>query len=71
MLLRDKWVHNPNTGTHWAVSILFALVQELACLYDPVLDHLDGKRSLSRSFLDSSVELICFFFRSRSRYALH
>ena len=61
LLLRDKWVHNPNTGTHWAVSILFALVQELACLYDPVLDHLDGKRSLPCSFLDSPV-LFLFLF---------
>lgn len=42
LLLRDKSVHNPNTGSHWTSSVLFSLVQELAPLWNPVKDTFDG-----------------------------
>jgi tRNA nucleotidyltransferase (CCA-adding enzyme) len=42
LLLRDKCVHNPNTGSHWATSVLFSLLQELVPMYDAVEDQLDG-----------------------------
>ena len=42
LLLRDKVVHNPNTGSHWTTSILFSLVQELTPLYDAEKDQLNG-----------------------------
>ncbi|KAJ4485537.1 hypothetical protein J3R30DRAFT_3283391 [Lentinula aciculospora] len=29
LLLRDKVVHNANTGSHWTSSLLFSLIQEL------------------------------------------
>jgi tRNA nucleotidyltransferase (CCA-adding enzyme) len=34
LLLRDKAVHNPITGQHWMLSLLFSLVQELVPLFD-------------------------------------
>ncbi|KAI0090034.1 hypothetical protein BDY19DRAFT_1003804 [Irpex rosettiformis] len=34
LLLRDKHVHNPYTGSYWASSLLFSLVQELVPLWD-------------------------------------
>ncbi|KAI0367514.1 hypothetical protein BV20DRAFT_1054794 [Pilatotrama ljubarskyi] len=33
VLLRDKLVHNPATGSTWATSLLFSLVQELVALW--------------------------------------
>jgi tRNA nucleotidyltransferase (CCA-adding enzyme) len=42
LLLREKCVHNPNTGSHWTTSLLFSLVQELVPMYDAVEDKLDG-----------------------------
>ncbi|EGO02775.1 hypothetical protein SERLA73DRAFT_176148 [Serpula lacrymans var. lacrymans S7.3] len=33
-LLREKVVHNIHTGSHWASSLLFSLVCEIAPLYD-------------------------------------
>ncbi|KAF8531004.1 hypothetical protein JB92DRAFT_2854526 [Gautieria morchelliformis] len=41
LLLRDKRVHNKNTGSHWTSSVLFSLVQELVTLWDPVKDTFD------------------------------
>ncbi|KAI0358943.1 poly A polymerase C-terminal region-like protein [Trametes cingulata] len=34
VLLRDKLVHNPATGSMWATSLLFSLVEELVELWD-------------------------------------
>jgi hypothetical protein len=47
LLLRDKSVHNPNTGSNWASSTFFSLVQELVPFYDVTNDTLDGKGPLS------------------------
>ncbi|EIN13478.1 poly A polymerase C-terminal region-like protein [Punctularia strigosozonata HHB-11173 SS5] len=41
LLLREKTVHNPHTGSHWATSLLFSLVQDLVELYNPIQDLLD------------------------------
>ncbi|KAG7450132.1 transfer RNA nucleotidyltransferase [Guyanagaster necrorhizus] len=38
MLLRQKSIHNPSTGSHWSSSILFSLVRELGPLYDASSD---------------------------------
>jgi len=46
LLLRDKVIHNPNTGSHWTSSLLFSLVQELVPLYDVDNDTLDGKNAI-------------------------
>ena len=43
LLLRNKSVHNPICGSHWAISLLFSLVQELVRLYDATSDTLNGK----------------------------
>ncbi|KAF8061010.1 hypothetical protein FPV67DRAFT_1423258 [Lyophyllum atratum] len=42
LLLREKAVHNVNTGSHWTTSLLFSLVQELVPLYDFANDTLDA-----------------------------
>ncbi len=42
MLLREKSVHNPNTGSHWTSSLLFAMLRELSPLYNPVSDEFHG-----------------------------
>jgi tRNA nucleotidyltransferase (CCA-adding enzyme) len=42
LLLREKCVHNLNTGTEWTTSLLFSLLQELVPLYDATRDELDG-----------------------------
>lgn len=42
LLLREKCVHNPHTGSHWASSVLFSLVSELVPLWDPVEDKFNG-----------------------------
>jgi tRNA nucleotidyltransferase (CCA-adding enzyme) len=44
LLLRDKVVHNPHTGTHWTTSILFTVVQELVPSYDVINDTLNSKQ---------------------------
>jgi len=41
LLLREKCVHNLNTGTEWTTSLLFSLLQELVPLYDATRDELD------------------------------
>lgn len=43
LLLREKNVHNPNTGSFWATSLLFSLVQELIPAWNNVTAQLDGK----------------------------
>ena len=43
LLLRDKLVHNSNTGSHWTASFLFTLVTELIPLYDVEKDSMDSK----------------------------
>ena len=50
-MLREKCVHNPNTGSHWTTSILFSLVQELAPLYDVTRNKFDGGNKRIRSIL--------------------
>jgi tRNA nucleotidyltransferase (CCA-adding enzyme) len=42
LLLRNKLVHNPNTGTHWTMSFLFSLVTELVPVYNVSEDSFDG-----------------------------
>ena len=46
LLLRNKLIHNSNTGSHWTASILFTLVTELIPLYDLENDLRDGKNWL-------------------------
>lgn len=41
LLLREKDIHNPLTGTHWTSSLLFSLVQELLPAYTFAEDALD------------------------------
>ncbi|EMD41526.1 hypothetical protein CERSUDRAFT_79137 [Gelatoporia subvermispora B] len=41
LLLREKAVHNPITGSMWATSLLFSLVQHLVPLYDVANDRID------------------------------
>jgi tRNA nucleotidyltransferase (CCA-adding enzyme) len=43
LLLRNKAVHNVNTGANWTTSLLFALVQELVPHYNVLSDKLDGR----------------------------
>ncbi|KAL0950683.1 hypothetical protein HGRIS_007462 [Hohenbuehelia grisea] len=52
LLLREKVVHNANTGSHWTSSLLFSLVQELVPLYDADADVLD---------IDAATEIISVF----------
>jgi len=47
LLLRDKAIHNANTGTHWTTSFLFSLVQELVPHYDVLHDKLDASVAAS------------------------
>lgn len=46
LLLRNKLIHNSNTGSHWTASILFTLVTELVPLYDLENDLMDSKKWL-------------------------
>ena len=46
LLLRNKLIHNSNTGSHWTSSILFTLVTELIPLYDLENDLMDSKKWL-------------------------
>lgn len=62
LLLRDKFVHNPNTGSHWTTSILFSLVQELTPFYDAEKDQLNGMTNIKSNFravLTSLIENPC------------
>ena len=40
--MREKMIHNTNTGAHWAISFLFSLVQEIVPHYDVLQDKLDS-----------------------------
>ncbi|KAG9102021.1 CCA tRNA nucleotidyltransferase, mitochondrial [Ceratobasidium sp. UAMH 11750] len=60
LMLRDKRVHNPQSGIHWSTSLLFSLVQDLV---DSVEENaLDAKRAeeiiqMYNTFVDRTVEL--------------
>jgi len=41
LLLRQKSIHNPPTGSHWSTSILFTLVQEMADCWTEAGEHQD------------------------------
>lgn len=43
VLLREKNVHNPISGSFWATSLLFSLVQELTTLWGDNSHSLDGE----------------------------
>ncbi|OSD05776.1 hypothetical protein PYCCODRAFT_1443155 [Trametes coccinea BRFM310] len=58
MLLREKSVHNPVTGSHWATSLLFSLVQELAALWT------DGNHALD---VDAASKRIAAYNKLASR----
>ncbi|KAF9458754.1 hypothetical protein BDZ94DRAFT_1269959 [Collybia nuda] len=47
LLLREKVIHNHNTGSHWTTSLLFSLVQELVPYYDSLNDKLDTSKAAS------------------------
>ncbi|KAF9498151.1 hypothetical protein BDN71DRAFT_1386446 [Pleurotus eryngii] len=60
--LRDKIVHNSNTGSHWTSSLLFSLVQDLLPHYDLENDILDVDRAsgiiaIYNCFVDRVLEL--------------
>jgi tRNA nucleotidyltransferase (CCA-adding enzyme) len=42
LLLRDAVVHNSTTASHWTISLLFSLVQDLINVYDPQESLLNG-----------------------------
>ncbi|KAG6814460.1 hypothetical protein H0H92_007464 [Tricholoma furcatifolium] len=46
LLLREKNVHNSNTGSHWTISLFFALIQELVPLYHSATDTLNSARHI-------------------------
>ncbi|THH30164.1 hypothetical protein EUX98_g4012 [Antrodiella citrinella] len=48
LLLKDKRVHNPHTGSHWSSSLLFSLVCELVPLWDPQTDNFDVEKAVGR-----------------------
>lgn len=56
LLLRNKLIHNSNTGSHWTSSILFTLVTELIPLYDLENDLMDSKKWLF--FMSFTLSLI-------------
>ncbi|KAF5377152.1 hypothetical protein D9615_006354 [Tricholomella constricta] len=45
LLLREKTVHNVNTGSHWTTSLLFSLVQELVDSNHSMDEELDVDRA--------------------------
>jgi tRNA nucleotidyltransferase (CCA-adding enzyme) len=62
LLLREKCVHNPNTGSHWKTSLLFSLLQELVPLYNVARDELDVQEAsriiqVYNTFVDRVEEL--------------
>ena len=40
--MRNRAVHNSDTGSHWALSLLFSLVLELVPMYNVETDHFNG-----------------------------
>ncbi|PBK76666.1 hypothetical protein ARMSODRAFT_1078769 [Armillaria solidipes] len=59
MLLRQKLVHNPSTGSHWTSSLLFSLVRELGVLYDASSDTIDaeGAEKVIRVYNDFAARI--------------
>ncbi|KAG9102807.1 CCA tRNA nucleotidyltransferase, mitochondrial [Ceratobasidium sp. 370] len=60
LILRDKSVHSPQSGTYWSTSLLFSLVQDLVESIEE--NSLDAKRAeeivqMYNSFIDRVVEL--------------
>ncbi|KAG8743308.1 CCA tRNA nucleotidyltransferase, mitochondrial, partial [Ceratobasidium sp. 428] len=60
LILRNKAVHSPQSGSHWPTSVLFSLVQDLVNLIED--DSLDSKRvdeiiQMYNSFIDRVVGL--------------
>ncbi|KZV95619.1 hypothetical protein EXIGLDRAFT_610365 [Exidia glandulosa HHB12029] len=45
LLLRQKCIHNPTTGTSWQASVLFSLIQELVRCYDVQKNELDASKA--------------------------
>lgn len=44
-MLREKAVHNVNTGSHWTSSLLFSLLRELIPCCETIEEGLEGKQS--------------------------
>lgn len=42
LLLRDDSVHHPHTGSYWATSMLFSLVQELVPFWNAERQELNS-----------------------------
>jgi len=62
IFLRNRLVHNPNSGNHWATSLLFSLVTDLVPFYDTSNDSLDEEPaskiiSSYNSFIDTVIGL--------------
>ncbi|KAJ7456510.1 hypothetical protein FB451DRAFT_1407208 [Mycena latifolia] len=45
LLLREKALHHPSSGTRWQLSTLFSLLQELSAHYDPATDQFDATKA--------------------------
>ena len=54
--MRDKNVHNAVTGSMWASSLLFSLVQELASLWSPETTSMDGRSHLLDALVRTCVQ---------------
>ncbi|KAH9850667.1 hypothetical protein C2E23DRAFT_734552 [Lenzites betulinus] len=48
LLLREKNVHNPVSGSSWATSLLFSLIQELTALWADDASAIDGTSPASK-----------------------
>ncbi|KAI0825228.1 hypothetical protein BC628DRAFT_1320460 [Trametes gibbosa] len=48
LLLREKNVHNPATGSFWATSLLFSLIQELTALWGDDANAIDAEAASKR-----------------------
>src|ERR1700733_15898738 len=45
LALKDKSVHNSNTGSHWSSSLLFSLVQDLMSAWNEASEQIEGLTS--------------------------
>lgn len=43
LLLRNKAIHNPLTGTNWTTTLLFSMIVDLVPHYNVEVDSFDGK----------------------------
>ncbi|KAK0208895.1 hypothetical protein DFS33DRAFT_1254396 [Desarmillaria ectypa] len=57
MLLRQKSIHNPSTGSHWTSSMLFSLVRELGPLYDPSSDAINDAEKVIRVYNEFTARI--------------